>query len=256
MSDLLAINPEKETKKICTFLEKTFAQQRIENAVIGLSGGIDSTVSFYLLKKVLPLKNIHIAHLYDKTSVFQPIQNILEGLRFPEENIYHLSINALINAFSDKLKIEDSEQLRKGNIAARTRMIILFDLAKKHNAMVVGTENKTENLLGYYTRYGDQASDIEPIAHLYKTQIFALAAYLGIPQEIREQTPTAGLWDGQTDEQDFGFTYREADEVLYYHSEKHMTKEEIIAKGYMNTEKILTRQSNNIFKSKVPYNMI
>lgn len=256
MHNLLAINPAEETEKICTFLQKTFAQQSINHAVIGLSGGIDSTVSLYLLKQVLPLQNIVVAHLYNETSVFTPIQKILQEMHFPEENITHLSINSLINDFSEKLHIEGSELLRLGNIASRIRMITLFDLAKKHNAMVVGTENKTEHLLGYYTRFGDQASDIEPIMHLYKTQIFALAEYLGIPQEIRTQTPTAGLWEGQTDEQDFGFTYKEADAVLYYHTEKHLTKEEIIAKGYEHTEQILAWMKRNAFKDKVPYNML
>jgi NAD+ synthase len=134
-------------------------------------------------------------------------------------------------------------------------MIVLFDLAKKYNALVVGTENKSENLLSYFTRFGDQASDIEPIEHLYKTQVYELAKHLGVPKEIIKQNPSAGLWANQTDEGEFGFTYAEADQVLYLAVEKHMSVEEITAQGYPNAEKILAWRERNLFKHKTPYTL-
>src|SRR5258708_26883046 len=114
------------------------------------------------------------------------------------------------------------------------RMIILYDLAKKYKALVCGTENKSENLLGYFTRFGDQASDIEPIEHLYKTQVYQLAKYLNLPDAIITQQPSAGLWQGQTDEGQFGFTYEEADQVLFLHFEKKLVVEIIEKLGFTN----------------------
>src|SRR6185437_16551779 len=133
----------------------------------------------------------------------------------------------------------DENKIRIGNIAARMRMIILFDLAKKHKALVCGTENKSENLLGYFTRFGDQASDIEPIEHLYKTQIIQLAKHLGLPEDVITQAPSAGLWKGQTDEGQFGFTYEEADIVLYLFLEKNVSIGEIEKRGYLHAKKII-----------------
>ena len=117
----------------------------------------------------------------------------------------------------------------------------------------MGTENKSENLLSYFTRYGDQASDIEPIEHLYKTQVLKLAKHLGVPENLINQAPTAGLWQGQTDEGQFGFTYEEADQVLFLHLEKHVSVEELETQGFNNTKKILSWREKNLFKHNVPY---
>jgi NAD+ synthase len=122
---------------------------------------------------------------------------------------------------------------------ARIRMIILFDLAKKNHALVCGTENRSENLLGYFTRFGDQASDLEPIGHLYKTQVYELAEYLKVPKDIIEQKPTAGLWKNQTDEKEFGFSYKEADPVLHHYFDKKMGVDRIKKLGFANAEKII-----------------
>jgi len=254
MNDLI-INPAKEKGKIVTFLQNTFQNQGIDHAVIGLSGGIDSTVSFFLLKEVLPPENIFIAHLYYFNSVFTPVETVVKEAKIPQENIYHISIKKSVDEILKLQNISslETERMRIGNIAARMRMILLFDLAKKHNSLVVGTENKSENLLGYFTRFGDQASDIEPIEHLYKTQVLQLARYLGVPDALINQTPTAGLWDGQTDEGEFGFTYAEADQVLYLSLEKKLTDEEIEKQGFKNAKKILGWRQKNLFKHEAPY---
>ncbi len=252
MNELLQIDPQQEKKNIVTFLQEVFAKQRIENAVIGLSGGIDSTVSFYLLKEVLAPENIFVAHLYYDSPVFPLFEEILDRCKIPDENRYLRSIKEPVDTTVKLLAAED-DPMRKGNIAARMRMIALFDLAKKHNALVCGTENKSENLLGYFTRFGDQASDIEPIEHLYKTQIYQLAKYLGIPDGIVRQHPTAGLWLGQTDEGEFGFTYEEADAVLSLTFEKKLSIEELEKRGLSNAKKILDWHKRNLFKHNTPY---
>ena len=131
---------------------------------------------------------------------------------------------------------------------ARVRMIILYDLAKRHNCLVCGTENKSELYLGYFTRFGDEASDFEPIQQLYKTQVYQLAEYLNVPKEIINQIPTAGLWENQTDEKDFGFSYKEADRVLDLY-----LKNKKILKTFPNSKEIIARIEKNSFKHNLPY---
>ncbi|MGI8419511.1 MAG: NAD(+) synthase, partial [Candidatus Levyibacteriota bacterium] len=183
------------------------------------------------------------------------IEKMLHLAQIPEENIRIVSIKESVNTLAENLKLQfgDETKIRRGNIAARVRMIMLFDYAKEKDALVCGTENKSENLLGYFTRFGDQASDIEPIEHLYKTQIFQLAHYLGVPDEVIQQQPTAGLWQGQTDEGQFGFTYKEADQVLSLALEKHVSAQELVNQGFLNAKKILEWREQNLFKHKTPY---
>jgi NAD+ synthase len=126
---------------------------------------------------------------------------------------------------------EDLDRIRLGNIMARARMVVLFDYSRKLNALVLGTENKTEHFLGYYTRFGDEASDIEPLRNLYKTEVYKLAEYLGVPGAIREAAPTAGLWPGQTDEGQFGFTYEDADEILYGLYDAKLSTQALVDRG-------------------------
>lgn len=251
----MEINVEHEKQRIVSFLKKTFAEQHINHAVIGLSGGIDSTTSFFLLKEVLPPENIHVAHLYYFQPVFEEIEKEVQKAKIPDENVHVLSIKDAVDAVVDLQQIDGDEQdkIRIGNIAARMRMIVLFDLAKQYYGLVVGTENKTENLLSYFTRFGDQASDIEPIEHLYKTQVYQLAKSLGVPDVLINQTPTAGLWQGQTDEGQFGFTYEEADHVLYLHLEKGVSIQAIEKQGLSNAKAILEWREKNLFKHRVPY---
>ena len=158
----------------------------------------------------------------------------------------------MVDILIKELKIPKDDQLRRGNIMARVRMITLFDFAKKNNAMVVGTENRSEYHLGYFTRFGDEASDIEPLQHLYKTQVIELAKYLSLPQSIIEKPPSANLWESQTDEGDFGFSYAEADPVLYLYFDK---KNPVWTIESMNpgAKKIIEFAEKFTYKHRVPY---
>lgn len=268
----LAIINYHEAKKIVAFLDKTFQQQKINNAVIGVSGGIDSTVSLFLLTKILPKKNIIAVHLpyYNnlnnninliaKTSGVNiksiSIKMIVDNLwnKLKHENIFFETIaRKPLRMWQPKKTISSVDKIRLGNIMARVRMIILFDLAKKNQALVCGTENKSEHLLGYFTRFGDAASDIEPIQHLYKTQVFQLAKVLGVPDKIISQKPSANLWKNQTDEKEFGFTYKQADKVLSLYFDQKIPTSKIIKLGYINAKKIIDAAEKNAFKQKTPY---
>lgn len=256
---LSTINPILEKKKILNFIKNTLSNTGIKNVVLGISGGIDSTVVFYLLKECLPPENIFIAHLYYKESHFSKIEKILNDFKIPSSNISLFSIEQIVEKFTNSLKFKnnnkDVDKLRIGNICARIRMTILYDLSKKYTGLVCGTENRSEYLLGYYTRFGDQAADMELIQHLYKTQIIQLAKHLNISEQIITQKPTAGLWTGQTDEGEFGFTYQEADQVLELYFEQKKTLEEIIKMGLKNAKKILDFAKKNEFKKKTPYSL-
>ncbi len=264
------INPKKEVRHIVSFLQNTFRSQHIRNAVIGVSGGIDSTVSLYLIARALGPGCIYPVHLPYFTTNTGEIRSLIGNLHIPLKNLQIMSVRKPVEQIGKTLKLqtrslkpenptsrfhrqESDVKIRLGNIMARVRMIILFDRAKKRNAMVCGTENRTEHLLGYFTRFGDQASDVEPISHLYKTQVYQLAEYLDLPESIIRKEPSANLWRGQTDEGEFGFTYEEADQVLYSYYEKKLPLEKIIQEGFKNTQVIVEFMFKNRYKLLAPY---
>ncbi|OGK15707.1 NAD(+) synthase [Candidatus Roizmanbacteria bacterium RIFCSPHIGHO2_01_FULL_39_12c] len=257
MNPLIAgFNLKKESEKIIKFLKAAFAKTGLKKLVIGVSGGVDSAASLYLAAKAIRPQKILIAHLY----YFQPhislIRHLCSSLQIPPQNQLFLSIKKPVDELKKSLELTNQHlainRIRFGNVMARVRMLILFDLAKKHRALVYGTENKSENLLGYFTRYGDAASDIEPISHLYKTQVFQLAKYLKLPPKVLKAKPSAGLWVDQTDEGEFGFTYQEADQVLYQYFDKKISVS-VIKKHFPNAEKIINFSKKNQFKQVVPY---
>lgn len=234
----------------------TLKKTEINNLIIGVSGGIDSATSLYLAARSVAPENIYVAHLY----YFQPltpiIKRVCSELKIPKKNQYLISIKKPVDELMKLLGINNHlvhDRMRGGNVMARVRMITLFDLAKKHQALVLGTENKSEHLLGYFTRFGDAASDIEPICHLYKTEVYELARYLKVPEEILNAKPTAGLWDNQTDEGEFGFSYQEADQVLHQYFDKKIPLEKINKSAFPNADKIVNFALKNSFKLKVPY---
>jgi NAD+ synthase len=251
----LSIDVKRETEKIIAFIKTTLKEQGFNNVVIGLSGGIDSAVSLSLIEKSISPKNIFVAHLHYFESQINSLNTLLRKIKIPQKNIYNISIKNTVDQIQNSIGLaEDSKdyKIRLGNIMARVRMIILYDLAKKHNALVCGTENKSEYYLGYFTLFGDSASDLEPIRHLHKTQVFKLAEYLKIPEKIISLSPSAGLWAGQTDEKDFGFSYEEADCVLnlYFDQKKSLSE---IKKIFPNTSKVVDWVKKNSFKHRLPY---
>lgn len=249
------INPDKIVKELTGFLKNYFTKAGFSKAAIALSGGVDSATSCALTARALGAENIYPVLLPYGSLNKQGVADaklIIKALKIPERNVKLIDIKPLVDPFFST--DPDTDQIRKGNAMARMRMIVLFDQAKKRKALVVGTENRTEYLLGYFTRFGDEASDTESLINLYKTQVYELAKYLGIPEPILTKPPTAGLWPGQTDEGEFGFTYKEADEILSLLFDDKKSVEEIVAAGWSRevVAKVKARADQNSFKHHLP----
>ncbi|MCJ7826496.1 NAD+ synthase [Patescibacteria group bacterium] len=247
-----------EVEKIITFIKISFQKAGFSHAVLAVSGGVDSAVSLALAVNALGEENVYpilLPYGILNTQGVLDAMELITQLHIPLTHVVRIDITKAVDDICGKEMGMDN--VRKGNIIARARMIYLFDQAKKRNALVIGTENKSEHLLGYFTRFGDSASDIEPIGHLYKTQVVELASYLKVPQKIVEKPPTAGLWPEQTDEGELGFSYKDADQILSLLYDERKTVDEIVALGFDKEliEKIQTRVSKNSFKHTTPYRL-
>jgi len=205
------MNCKKEEKRIVAFIQKEFKARGFKNAIIGISGGIDSAIVAALLVKALKKQNVYgILLPYSEQKDIDDSEQLIKQLDIYSETY---QINNAVDEVSRGMGFENYN-IRTGNIKARMRMIYLYDRSFSYKALVIGTGNRTEELLGYFTQYGDGACAINPIVHLYKTEVFELAKYLKLPKAIIEKAPTAGLWEGQTDEEELGATYEEIDNCL------------------------------------------
>jgi len=256
---MVSLDYKTTTDKITAWIRKTMQTAGFTKLVIGVSGGVDSALSAVLAVRALGKENIYPVLLpYGELHNHSVIdaKELVGELEILKEQMFVIDIKPAVDTiWSTSIShLSTQESVRRGNIMARVRMIYLFDLAKKLRALVCGTENKTEHYLGYFTRYGDSASDIEPIQGLYKTQVWEMAKYLKIPGNIITKAPTAGLWEEQTDEQELGFTYKDADMVLYYYIDQKLPADRITSKGIAKeiVTKVLERVSRNDFKLIVP----
>ena len=219
-------------KKLVDFIKKETSKIGINKAVIGLSGGIDSTTSAYLTVKALGNENVLGVLMPYKTSTKDSITDsnlVVEKLKIRSKTV---EITEMVDAYINMKENKNMSDIRKGNVMARVRMIILYDESARENALVMGTGNRTEILLGYTTLFGDSACAINPVGDLYKTQLRDLAKYMGVPQEIIEKKPSADLWIGQTDEGELGFSYEEIDKYLYKMIDEKKSAEELIKAGF------------------------
>ncbi len=228
-------------------------------AVIGLSGGIDSAVAMAFAARTIGPEHVVAVRLPSRHTEQVHIDDagasaLAAGL--PEENLLTVSIDPMIEALASARPTLHESDIREGNASARARMIVIYDLAQELHALVLGTENRTENLLGYFTRFGDSASDIEPITDLYKTEVRAAARVLGQPQAVLDKHPTAGLWGGQTDEDELGFTYRDADRALVAMIDLGMTPEAAAERTGVDLDvvrRVKARADSVAWKHDVPH---
>ncbi|MBV8153087.1 MAG: NAD+ synthase [Candidatus Eremiobacteraeota bacterium] len=192
--------------------DELIVRRGIERAVIGLSGGVDSAVTAFLCARALGPKNVHAIRMPYATSSPESLSDaraVVDALGTLERTI---EITAAVDGY---LQYEpEAGPRRRGNVMARMRMVVLFDQSAKLDALPVGTGNKTERMLGYFTWHADDTPPVNPIGDLFKTQVWALARYLGVPQALVEKAPSADLEAGQTDEADLGITYARADAIL------------------------------------------
>ncbi len=196
------------------FIRDTVRGSGCNGVVIGLSGGIDSAVVTKLAVDALGAENVINVFMPSSTTPKDDHRCTSEFSSSLGTDYRVISISPMVDAFSSALGLDDGDRLEKGNISARCRMIILFDIAKRTNHLVLGTSNRSEMMMGYFTKFGDGACDVVPIVNLYKTQVRELARIIGIPEDFITKAPSAGLWDGQTDEDEMGILYKDLDNVL------------------------------------------
>ncbi len=237
---------EKITQILVEFLQEEFKKANYTNAIVGLSGGLDSAIVATLCKKSFG-DNVRAVLMHSEFSNKENIKdaiNLCDKLQMTYEII---KIDNFTDAYNNTLanKADDNYKLRMGNFCARVRMMILYDLSVKYKALVVGTSNKSELMLGYGTMFGDLACAINPISLFYKSDLFEYAKYLDIPKEIINKAPSADLWQGQSDEGELGFSYKQCDDALKFllkESDKCSQSDDIL-------NKVKTRVEANKFKS-------
>jgi NAD+ synthase len=234
------------------FIREEVQKVGLKHAVLGLSGGIDSALVAFLAAEALGPENVYALIMPYRTS--NPESEDHARLAAEQLGIRHevIEITPMVDAFF--ARYPDADNMRRGNKMARERMTILYDHSAAWAALVLGTSNKTELLLGYGTLYGDMASALNPIGDIYKSQVWQLSEALGVPRVIIDKKPSADLWAGQTDEQELGFTYREVDELLYHMVDLRYSRDELLAKGFAADfiDKIHSRVQNSHFKRRLP----
>lgn len=255
MSELaqrLSINTEIARRMLVGFIADQIAKTGMSRAVIGLSGGIDSALSAYLSAEALGAENVLAVRMPYRTSS-------ADSLEDADKVIQALGLQTLtvpITEMADPLieRFPEMSNTRKGNIMARLRMTILYDQSAAWGGLVMGTSNKSEILLGYSTIYGDSGVAMQPIGDLYKTQVRQLSAALNIPGSVLKKAPSADLFEGQTDEGDFGFTYDDVDKVLFLLVDERYTVDEVIEEGFARSfvETVWRRVKINHYKRTMP----
>ncbi|MDI6830643.1 MAG: NAD+ synthase [Actinomycetota bacterium] len=228
--DVPRIEPEETLERIVAFMGERMEEAGKSRLVVGLSGGLDSATSSYLAVRALGREALTAFLLPYRTTSPSSIEDAL--LVAGELGIEHrtIDITPMVDAYFERFP--DADNKRRGNFMARTRMAVLYDQSAALDALVLGTGNRTEALLGYTTLWGDMACAFTPLGGLYKSQVRQLAAYLGVPARIIEKPPTADLWQGQTDEGEMGITYEEADRVLHAVFDLGRNDEDLAAEGF------------------------
>jgi len=248
----LDIDAPSVREKLVQFIRDQMTSVEFEHGIIGLSGGLDSTVSAYLTTEALTPANV--------IGLILPYRSAnAEDQEHAELVVTRLGIKSQVIDITPQIdayfaRFPEADRLRRANKIARERMSVLYDQSRVYEALVIGTGNKSEGLLGYTTLWGDMACAFNPLGNLYKTQVRQLAEELGVPEGIRNKAPSAGLWPGQTDEGELGFNYAEADQILYWLVDEKYSVEQVAEKGFLRdlVTQIATRIKRSAFKSRMP----
>ena len=239
-------------EKIERFIREYIRESGASGVLVGLSGGLDSSVTAALCVSALgedAVTALSLPYRRSDPASLTDAGKIADYLRL---NLEIIDISPAVDAVLDSCC--EPDKIRIGNVAARIRMVYLYDLSAERDLMVAGTGNRTEALLGYSTLWGDMACAFTPLGGLFKTQERKLAAALGLPQWIIEKTPTADLWPGQTDEGELGLSYEEADRILFALFDEGKSAGEIISAGFSRdtVERVLSLYERSHFKRRMP----
>ncbi|MFH1783645.1 MAG: NAD+ synthase [bacterium] len=228
--DGLLIDTKKVQKKLMDFIKQEVGGRGFKNTIIGLSGGLDSSVVAYLAAGALGKEHVWGIMMPYKTNSASALDHgrmVIDNLGINSDTV---EITPMVDKYFESFP--QADHMRRGNKMARERMSILYDLSALNKALVIGTSNKSELLLGYGTLHGDVACALNPLGGLYKTQVRQLATEIGVPGCIIEKAPSAGLWEGQEDEKELGFGYAEVDKLLQLMVDNKMSSEGLLSKGF------------------------
>ena len=248
------MNVEKTKDDIVKFIQSKVSEAKTDGIVVGLSGGIDSTLIAYLACEAVGKENVFGIIMPSTTT---PTEDKIHGISIAQGlgiDYKEIAIDSILNEFLFLTQLEE-DNLAIGNLKARIRMSIIYFYANQKKYLVSGTGNKSEILIGYFTKHGDGACDIEPIGDLYKTDVFKLSRYMGVPEDIIDKPPRAGLWNNQTDEAEIGMSYELIDQILYQYCEKSKKDKEIsemLEIPVDDVDMIIDKINRNKHKSKVP----
>lgn len=226
----LDVQPELVTGLLVGFLREEVRSAGMGRAVVGLSGGIDSAVVVALCARAFGPENVlglQLPYRLSNPSSSADAGLVARSLSIPTRSV---DISAMADGYLAAEGVEDRR--RRGNVLARCRMTVLYDQSVAWNGLVIGTSNKSEILLGYSTQWGDGAHALNPLGDLYKHQVYQVARFLELPPAVLAKAPSADLFEGQTDESEFGFTYAELDRVLYRMVDRRYSEEELVAEGF------------------------
>lgn len=248
----MKINGPFVEKVLTTFIKQELSKFNYKKGILGLSGGLDSSICAFLAAKALKPANVLALIMPYGKSFGKDVKDAQETAHLLGIRSKIIDISPVVNAYFSIYPTNN--RIIKGNKMARERMAILYDFSAREKALILGTSNKTELLLGYGTIHGDMACGINPLGDLYKTQIEQLALHLGIPEKIRKKTPTAGLWTGQTDEEELGLSYAKMDKILFQLVDLRKSKKDVIVSGFKKeeVEKIISLIKNSEFKRRLP----
>jgi len=250
--DDLKMDAKQAKALLIAFIRRRMGEAGFENLVLGLSGGVDSSLVAFLAAEAMGPEHVTAVLMPYKTSSPESTADAEAVVRATGIQSVSISITEQIDAYFGR--VPDADRLRRANKMARERMSILYDQSAALKALVVGTSNKTELLLGYGTLHGDMACAFNPIGGLYKTQVRQLSAHVGVPKNIIEKPPTADLWPGQTDEAELGFQYGDVDRLLLHMVDERLTDKELAEKGYdvRFIERVRTLITRSRHKRRLP----
>jgi NAD+ synthase len=248
----LTINTDLARRILTSFIRTEITRVGFSRAIVALSGGLDSSLSCFLATEALGAENVlavRMPHAVSSPESLEHAQLVIDQLGIQSKTI---PITEMVDGYLDL--VPDADQVRRGNVMARARMIVLYDQSEVFDGLVVGTSNKTEILLGYTTLWGDSASALNPLGDLYKTQLIQLSKAAGVPEVIIQKPPSADLWKGQTDEGELGFTYADVDRLLYLLVDQRYKPEDCVESGFSESfvRQVIERVRRNHFKRILP----